>query len=100
MSQDHIRVAVRIRPLNEAENKAGHTSICRVVGNSIQVDDGRGPSGITTFTFGELCVHWCTKRVAYIALDRVFEGNCQTSEVYDTLCRDIVRAALDGVHGE
>jgi hypothetical protein len=49
MSQDKIRVAIRIRPLNESTSRGAYLAGT----DTIQVDDGRGLANSTTFTFGE-----------------------------------------------
>ncbi|KAI8055894.1 P-loop containing nucleoside triphosphate hydrolase protein [Syncephalis plumigaleata] len=47
MSQDKIRVAIRIRPLGDSTSRGVYLAST----NTIQVDDGRGLANSTTFTF-------------------------------------------------
>lgn len=89
--QEDIRVAVRMRPLNERENQFDshingsnrswqvlkeHSSIVQIASDGLPIDDKQGKS---VFTF-----------------DGVFSENDSTKDVYDYIAKGMAKAVVEG----
>ncbi|KAJ3291089.1 hypothetical protein HK104_006336 [Borealophlyctis nickersoniae] len=79
-----VKVAIRVRPLNEREQASTHTDAWTIQGNTIFLPDlsDNKPLPGTVYTF-----------------DKIFAGNVQTSDIYAAVGKDLVAACLDGVNG-
>lgn len=75
---EHVKVALRVRPMSEKETRQGSDGGWRLDGNqSIEALGGRGPGKAFSF-------------------DHVFGEGVGNSELYGTLCKATVLRALEG----
>ena len=80
---ENISVSVRIRPLNNREKESDQKEAWRVVGGTNVVpSEHHSRPGTQPFTF-----------------DHVFDGPCETTDVYDRCAKSIMASALQGHNG-
>jgi hypothetical protein len=81
-SLDRIRVAVRMRPMNDKERSRGDVAVYGT--------DGRGNVGPLNPADGGISAKYC--------YDNVFTGTSTNSEVFSTVVQPCVMPVLDGVN--
>jgi centromeric protein E len=80
---ENISVSVRIRPLNKREIDSDQKEAWRVLQGTTIVPSEHNPRpGTTPFAF-----------------DHVFDGPCETRDVYDRCAKSIMTSALEGQNG-
>ncbi|KAJ2849976.1 hypothetical protein IWW36_002239 [Coemansia brasiliensis] len=97
--EDHINVAIRVRPLNQREQRTVSSAAQASLPWSIQRDtitqrtyaDGRMLSNGNSFTFGNHCY--------YIMVDKVFDQKDTTQRVYDDIVKNIITSSMGGFNG-
>ncbi|KAJ2651940.1 hypothetical protein IWW40_001488 [Coemansia sp. RSA 1250] len=88
--EDHINVAIRVRPLNQREQRTVSSTVQASLPWSIQRDtitqrayaDGRMVSNGNSFTF-----------------DKVFDQKDTTQRVYDDIVKNIISSSMGGFNG-
>ncbi|KAJ1677566.1 hypothetical protein EV182_005894, partial [Spiromyces aspiralis] len=97
----HINVAIRIRPLNQRELSSASSAALiqkpwHVQGDTIIqriYTESRVLTG-NTFTFVVRCIV-----AASAKLDKVFDQNTTTPEVYDQSVSGIISSSMEGING-
>jgi len=80
---ENVSVSVRIRPLNQREKDSDQKEAWRVQqGINIVPSDNNPRPGTTPFAF-----------------DHVFDGPCETKDIYDRCAKSIMTSALEGQNG-
>lgn len=77
-ASERIRVAIRLRPLNEREISQGQIAAFNISGNTVQYPSD--PKHNTT-------------------VDAVFDEQSTNDMIYDAMARKIVKGAVEGVNG-
>ena len=84
-NHEEISVSIRMRPMNEREINANQEKIfaCQIASNSVQqVSKGEQPVENQTYYF-----------------DKVFDCDTTTTEVYNSIAKDIVKDVVKGING-
>ncbi|RUS29388.1 hypothetical protein BC938DRAFT_480720 [Jimgerdemannia flammicorona] len=82
---DRIKVAIRVRPLNDRELNGAQTNAWTVQNDSIfqtQSSDPNKPSSSAVYTF-----------------DKIFWGDVSTKDVHEKLAKEIILSTMNGVNG-
>lgn len=83
-SSEGIRVAIRMRPLNEREVNSGQEKVfkCQTQYNAVtQIKDGQAVDGGTSY------------------FDKVFDESARNTDVYDYVGKEIVQGVMGGING-
>ena len=80
---ENISVSVRLRPLNKRDIDSDQKEAWRVLQGTTIVPSERNPNPATT----------------PFAFDHVFDGTCETRDVYDRCAKSIMTSALEGQNG-
>eukprot|EP01031_Cornospumella_fuschlensis_P007516 gene7516-9314_t len=83
-SSEGIRVAIRMRPLNEREVNSGQEKSfrCQTQYNAVtQIKDGQAVDGGTSY------------------FDKVFDESARNTDVYDYVGKEIVQGVMGGING-
>lgn len=100
VSNDNVRVVVRVRPMNDQEIENNSTSIIHVLDENVLIFDPKQDNSPSNFFHGRKVRHRNMlkrkNRDIRFAFDRVFDGSAAQECVYENTTKTIVDSVLNG----
>jgi centromeric protein E len=93
-----IKVAVRVRPLNEKEINSGQSLGWKVTDNCVSLLESRGYSA-SKFNYGVNCICSNSHPKLICTVDYVMDANFPTNSIYQHIAQDLILSVMKGYHG-